>query len=187
MYVVELLEQLSLTIDMEDIGLGLPESLARPESCEVVGGVRSVPLANAKTAHPLPAMEKSRDFLRALQPYERMHVIGHQDKSQAPAGHRTQQVIQDAQHKSFGLVEVEQPPALIDRKRNEEDVPLVGKSSSVVAHANDCGHFKRACSRRGERLGGLQRLSYCQCLFQAQVSSNLGHPRGKGDKDNIER
>jgi hypothetical protein len=39
--------------------------------------------------------------------------------------------------------------------------------------------LKRACSGRGERLGGPQRLSVCQSLSQAQVASNLGHPRSK--------
>lgn len=43
-YVVELLEQLVLTIDVVNIRLGLPEPLARPKSCKVAGGVRSVVL-----------------------------------------------------------------------------------------------------------------------------------------------
>jgi hypothetical protein len=52
-------------------------------------------------------------------------------------------MVKHAQHDSFRLVEVEQPPAFVNREGDEGDVSLVSKSASLVAHADDCGHFRR--------------------------------------------
>ena len=132
-HVFELLQQLSFAIDVKHIGFGLPKPLARPETGKVVGGMGGIPLANSKAAHPLPAMEKPSDVFRIGQPNEGMHVVGHEDKPNALGIERLQQMVKHAQHDSFRLIEIEQPPALENRECHEEDVSLVGKSSSPVA------------------------------------------------------
>jgi hypothetical protein len=62
-------------------------------------------------------------------------------------------MVEHAQHDSFRLVEIEQPPALENRECHEEDVSLVGKSSSPVAHADDCVQFRRDGSRGESAVG----------------------------------
>lgn len=56
MHVVEFFLQFSFAIDVKRVALGLPESVAGAEVGKVMGSMLLVPLANGKTAYPLPAM-----------------------------------------------------------------------------------------------------------------------------------
>src|SRR5207249_2181739 len=54
MHVVELLLKLCLTVNVEHIGLGLPETIAGPKVREIVWRLFGIPAPQAKTAHALP-------------------------------------------------------------------------------------------------------------------------------------
>ena len=64
------------------------------------------------------------------------------------------------------MVEIEEPPPLVNGKGQEEHIPLVHKLASLVAHAADA---RRSSDRSQQETCISQREAASRCLFPAQV------------------
>ena len=107
MHVVQLLFLFLFIVDLEGIVLWLPETLAFAKFRKVGGSRGSIPVSELETAHPFPAVNESGQLSCRRKPNESMHMVGHQNKAHTLGLEGFQLMIEDTQHDSFRLVQIQ--------------------------------------------------------------------------------
>ncbi|QDU37695.1 hypothetical protein Mal4_20110 [Maioricimonas rarisocia] len=79
-------------------------------------------------------MHEPAQLFDLWKPHDRMHMIRHDDKSNALCRLPLPLCIQLAQQDTLGLILVQQPPPTITRKRDKVAVQMIVSDAAIVRH-----------------------------------------------------